>query len=63
MKADHQLTRRGFIKTAALGAAAAGSAGSLAATAKADAAASRRIPLKLGIRAANMQMVGDFDVN
>ena len=59
MRARHRLTRRGFIKTAA---AAAGSAGSLAAIAKADPAASRRIPLKLGIRAASMQMVGDFDV-
>ena len=58
MKASHELTRRGFIKTVA----AAGSAGSLAATAKACAAAGRRIPLKLGIRAASMKMVGNLDV-
>lgn len=58
MKSHHELTRRGFIKTVA----AAGSAGSLAAAARACAAAGRRIPLKLGIRAASMKMVGNLDV-
>ncbi len=62
MQAHNKLTRRGFIKTAALGTVAAGFGGALGRAAGGDAAASRRIPLKVGIRAASMKMVGDFDV-
>jgi len=62
MKTHRRLTRRGFVKKAALSAAAAGYAGSIAAAAKAGTSASQRIPLKIGIRAASMRMVGDFDV-
>jgi sugar phosphate isomerase/epimerase len=62
MKAHQQSTRRRFITTATLGAAAAGFAGRLAVAAEADTDAGQRIPLKIGIRAASMQMVGDFDV-
>jgi len=62
MHAQRKFTRRTFIKRAALGTAAAGLAGSLSSPAKADAAVSQQIPLKIGIRAASMKMVGDFDV-
>ena len=62
MKAHRQLTRRRFITTATVGTATAGFAGSTATTAKAETDASQRIPLKIGIRAASMQMVGDLDV-
>lgn len=62
MHMRNKLTRRGFIKTAALGTVAAGFGGSLGRAAEGDVAASQRIPLKIGIRAASMRMVGDFDV-
>ncbi|MHC4398440.1 MAG: sugar phosphate isomerase/epimerase family protein [Planctomycetota bacterium] len=62
MYPDRKLTRRRFVRTAALGSAATAFAGSIGYPASADAAVDRRIPLKIGIRAASMQMVGDFDV-
>jgi sugar phosphate isomerase/epimerase len=62
MKAHRQWTRRGWIQTWTLGTAAAGLAGPIAARAQAETDTSRRIPLKIGIRAASMRMVGDFDV-
>jgi len=65
MKRNRQLTRRGFVTTAALGTAAAGlagAAGTTGAAAESETGAGRRIPLKIGIRAASMRMVGDLDV-
>ena len=62
MQAQSKVTRRRFVKAAALGTVAAGFVRSIGSPAKADTAVSRRIPLKIGIRAASMQMVGDFDV-
>jgi sugar phosphate isomerase/epimerase len=62
MKALRQSTRRRFITTATLGAVAAGFAAPLAVGKEAETDAGQRIPLKIGIRAASMQMVGDFDV-
>ena len=62
MKAHRQLTRRRFLTSATLGTAAAGFACSTTAAEKAETDAGQRIPLKIGIRAASMQMVGDFDV-
>jgi sugar phosphate isomerase/epimerase len=62
MKADRYLTRRRFIASASLGAAASGLAGPLAAAAPAEPKGRQRVPLKIGIRAASMQMVGSFDV-
>ncbi len=62
MKRDRQLTRRRFVRTATLGTAAAGFAGTTGAAAEAETDASQQIPLKIGIRAASMRMVGDLDV-
>jgi sugar phosphate isomerase/epimerase len=62
MQTQGNLTRRRFVHTAAMGTVAAGFGGSFLGAARADTAASQRIPLKLGIRAASLQMVGDFDV-
>lgn len=62
MQTQTDLTRRGFLKTATTGAVAAGFGASFVRTARADAAESRQDKLKLGIRAASMKMVGDFDV-
>jgi sugar phosphate isomerase/epimerase len=45
-----------------MGTVTAGFACAVSSPAKAEPAASQRVPLKLGIRAASMQMVGDFDV-
>ncbi|MGM0488740.1 MAG: sugar phosphate isomerase/epimerase family protein [Planctomycetota bacterium] len=58
-------SRRTFLQgsaAATLGAAAAGSRGSIAATGSPDMGGEQRVPLKLGIRAASMRMVGDFGV-
>ncbi|MBM3852880.1 MAG: sugar phosphate isomerase/epimerase [Verrucomicrobia bacterium] len=55
-------TRRAFLRSGVAGLVAAGStAWGLAATTPA-AASSRRPPLRLGIRAASLRMVGDFEV-
>ncbi len=62
MQTQTSLTRRDILKTAALGTIAAGVGMRITRPAKADTVASQRIPLKIGIRAATMQMVGDFDV-
>ncbi len=62
MQTRNKLTRRGFIKSAALGTVATGFGGTLGGAAEVDTAGSQRIPLKIGIRAASMKMVGDFDV-
>ena len=62
MQTQTRLTRRDLIKTAALGTIAAGFGTRIASPARADSEQGQRIPLKLGIRAASMQMVGDFDV-
>lgn len=62
MQTRNKLTRRGFIETAALGTVAAGLGGALGRAAEDDAAAGQRSPLKIGIRAASMKMVGHFDV-
>jgi sugar phosphate isomerase/epimerase len=70
MNARSVCTRRRFIKTTALSTAAAGLVGtSLAAGPKANdetkgtpGADGQQIPLKIGVRAASMKMVGDFDV-
>jgi sugar phosphate isomerase/epimerase len=62
MYPNRKLTRRRFVKAAALGTAALGVAGSFKNTTNADTAPGQRIPLKIGIRAASMQMVGSFDV-
>jgi sugar phosphate isomerase/epimerase len=57
-----RVTRRRFIKAAALGTASAGLAGSIGLWASADTDHAQRAPLKIGIRAASMRMVGDFGV-
>jgi len=62
MQVQERLTRRGLIKAAALGTICAGLGARRAGAAEADRREGQRIPLKLGIRAASMQMVGDFDV-
>jgi len=71
MFSHSRLTRREFIGAAALGAATAGISHSVAGHAgaarapgkrKTFAASAQRIPLKIGIRAASLQMVGDFEV-
>lgn len=71
MRRDRQCTRRRFVKTAVLGTAAAGlllEEGPLGSRARADAGGhdgqdgGQRIPLKIGIRAATMHMVGNVDV-
>lgn len=56
------LTRRGLLKTATLGTIAAGLGMRSGRTANANGKKGQRIPLKLGIRAASMQLVGDLDV-
>lgn len=62
MHTPTRLTRRGLIKTAALGTIAAGFSTPSVHGETADSHQRRRIPLKIGIRAASMRMVGDFDV-
>jgi L-ribulose-5-phosphate 3-epimerase len=57
-----RLTRRDLFKTAAVGTVVAGLGAQVAGSAGADTDPGPRIPLKIGIRAASMQMVGDFDV-
>ena len=54
-------SRRGFLKSCALGLAAGAMPGAVRA-ADAPQVAAARIPLKLGIRAASMKMVGDLNV-
>jgi sugar phosphate isomerase/epimerase len=54
-------SRRGFLKSCALGLAAGAMPGAVRAAA-APPTAAPRVPLKLGIRAASMRMVGDFNV-
>jgi len=56
------LTRRGFLQTCAAAAAATGAASPHLFGATAEAAAEKQVPLKLGIRAATMKMVGDISV-
>lgn len=58
----HTLTRRRFIGAAAAGTAAIGLAGALGKPAWADPGESKKPALEIGIRAASMKMVGDFDV-
>jgi sugar phosphate isomerase/epimerase len=62
MQTQTEVTRRSFLKTAAVGAVAAGFGAAIVRPARADFAPSQQSPLKLGIRAASMKMVGDFDV-
>jgi L-ribulose-5-phosphate 3-epimerase len=62
MQRQTEVTRRSFLKTAAGGAVAAGFAAPIVRPARANIAPSQQSPLKLGIRAASMKMVGDFDV-
>jgi len=56
------LTRRRFLRSTAVASAAAGVGGTLGRLAKAEPGEARRTGLKIGIRAASMKMVGDFDV-
>lgn len=59
------LSRRAFLHgsaATAVGATVSAARGTLAGTEKTSTAASQRVPLKIGIRAASMRMVGDFDV-
>lgn len=60
MPAQTELTRRSLLKTGA--AAVAACTAPMVRAAKAETAAGQRIPLKIGIRAASMRMVGDLDV-
>ncbi len=62
MQTHTKLTRRGFINTVAMGTVAAGFGARIGRSADADTPASKRTPLKIGIRAASMQMVGTLDV-
>ena len=63
MQGQTRLARRRFIKTAALGTFVAASMGEHAGrAADAEAQTGQRVPLKIGIRAASMKMVGDFNV-
>jgi len=62
MHAQNNMTRRKFVTTAALGTVAAGLGRLVDGPAKANSGTDQRIPLKIGIRAASMKMVGDFDV-
>ena len=62
MYVQNKLTRRKFVTTAALGTVAAGLGRLVDGPAMADTGTGQRIPLKIGIRAASMKMVGDFDV-
>jgi sugar phosphate isomerase/epimerase len=56
------LTRRGFIQTCAAAAAATGAASPRLFGAASEPAADKQVPLKVGIRAATMKMVGDTSV-
>ncbi len=56
-----KFTRRGFLKSCALGLAAAG-IGRMPVLGDSSSPASRRAPLKLGIRATSMKMAGDINV-
>jgi sugar phosphate isomerase/epimerase len=56
------ITRRGFFKTCATAVAAAGVAPLTALAAAPTSAPAPQVPLKLGIRAATMKMVGDLSV-
>jgi len=62
MHRQRKLGRRRFIKLAAVGTAAAGFAGTVGRRAKGGVPAGQRVTLRIGIRAASMKMVGDFDV-
>lgn len=62
MQKQGELTRRRFIKTATFGTVAAGFGRSARVAADANSATRQGIPLKIGIRAASMKMVGDLDV-
>ncbi|MFQ5930297.1 MAG: twin-arginine translocation signal domain-containing protein, partial [Acidobacteriota bacterium] len=60
-----KFSRRKFVKTATLGAVTLGAVSvvpSLRPQAKAVAGANQRIPLKIGLRAASMKMVGNLEV-
>jgi len=57
-----KLTRRALLKTAAVGASCAGITARGTARAGAAVGTAQRVPLKIGIRAASLQMVGDLDV-
>ena len=57
-----KLTRRVLLKTTAIGALSAGFTARGMARAGAALGTAQRVPLKIGIRAASMRMVGDFDV-
>lgn len=62
MKRSPKLPRRDFLKSCGLGFAAAGIGSLPLPGAAAPLPAARRVPLKLGIRAASMKMVGDLKV-
>lgn len=62
MQRQGGLTRRDLLKTAALGAVAAAGGTRIDRAAGAEAVADEDARLKLGIRAASLKMVGDFDV-
>jgi L-ribulose-5-phosphate 3-epimerase len=61
VKAPH-LTRRGFLQTCAVALAATGASPLPGFAAAPAPAPGQQLPLKLGIRAATMKMVGDFSV-
>ncbi|MFV1969264.1 MAG: sugar phosphate isomerase/epimerase family protein [Pirellulaceae bacterium] len=56
------MKRRTFLQTAVAGAVAARAVRVAGATEESDSAEKQRVPLKVGIRAASMKMVGDLDV-
>ena len=62
MQTQTRLKRRGLLRTAALGTVAAGLGTRVADSMAAGTGSGQRVPLKIGIRAASMKMVGDFDV-
>jgi L-ribulose-5-phosphate 3-epimerase len=56
------LTRRGFVQTCAVALAATSARPLTTLGVPQDSAPARQVPLKLGLRAATMRMVGDYDV-
>ena len=62
MQTKSRVTRREFVKAATLGAVSAGLSRSIGGAAFADSGSDKRSPLKIGIRAASLRMVGDLNV-
>jgi sugar phosphate isomerase/epimerase len=62
MQGKSRLTRRDLLKTATLGTIALAGGTRIGRATTTDSSAGQRTPVKLGIRAASMQMVGDLDV-